>query len=138
MKRKTGASLWSRFRAGLCAALACFLAGGPGAAAALAAEPPGITFDLAVTRGATPVLARVLQVAKDDLVRLRVTSEVAGELHLHAYRLEVKVVPGTPSELEFRARAAGRFRIEWHAAADRTKKADHHGPALAILEVRPK
>ena len=113
--------------------LACWLA----SANSLAGESPAKTFDLAITRGAAPVLARVLQVEKDDLVRLRVTSEMPGELHLHAYRLEVKVNPGTPSVLDFKARATGRFRIEWHAT-ETVKKSDHHGPALAILEVRPK
>ena len=102
------------------------------------AEPPGKTFDLTIARGAAPAQSRVLRVEKGDGVRLRVTSEVAGEIHLHAYRLQVNVMPGTPAELNFTARATGRFRIEWHAADGTAKKGDHHGPPLATLEVRPK
>ena len=83
-----------------------------------------------------PQRARVLQVHKDDAVRLRVTSEAPGEIHLHAYRLDAKVAPGAPAGLNFKARATGRFRIEWHPAGG--TKGDHHGPPLAFLEVRPK
>lgn len=119
--------------AGLASALGLWLAVG----AAVAAEPPARTFEFTLTRAPLPVPPRVLQVQQGERVRLRVTSEVAGELHLHAYRLEVKVGPGVPAELAFSARATGRFRVEWHAA-DATRKSDHHGPALAVLEVRPK
>ena len=80
----------------------------------------------------------VLLVVKDDMVRLRVTSEAAGEIHLHGYRLEIKLEPGTPQELSFKARATGRYRIEWHLAGEAEKKGDHHGPPFATLEVRPK
>jgi heme/copper-type cytochrome/quinol oxidase subunit 2 len=80
----------------------------------------------------------LLRVEKDDSVRLRVTSEVAGEIHLHGYRLEMKVAPGTQAELQFKAHATGRYRIEWHAAGGAAMKGDHHGPPLATLEVRPK
>ena len=46
---------------------------------------------------------------------------------------------GTPAEISFKAHATGRFRIEWHAVADKNAKAGaHHAPPLAILEVRPK
>ena len=137
MLNSSGAHARSRPAAGYLPGLIVFLVHWLTSAGSFAGELPGKTFDLALPRGAAPVLARVLQVEKDDLVRLRVTSEVAGELHLHAYRLDVKVIPGTPSVLDFKARATGRFRIEWHAA-DTVKKSDHHGPALAILEVRPK
>ena len=80
----------------------------------------------------------MLRVTRDDTVRLLVTSGVAGNIHLHAYRLEANVVPGVPAELSFKARATGRFRIEWHPSAETGKKDDHHAPPLAVLEVRPK
>jgi hypothetical protein len=106
-------------------------------AAPQAAAPPEKFFELAVPRSAAPAKPRVLRVEKDDAVRLRVTSEVAGEVHLHGYRIELKLAPGMPGELAFKARATGRYRIEWHPAGEAPAKDDHHGPALAILEVRP-
>ena len=107
-------------------------------AAAQAADPPEKVFELAIPRNAAAVKPRVLLVEKDDMVRLRATSEVAGEMHLHGYRLELKLTPGTPHELQFKARATGRYRIEWHPAGEAAQKGDHHGPPLATLEVRPK
>jgi hypothetical protein len=107
-------------------------------AVAFAGELPEKKFDLTIARGALPAQQRMLRVDKDDVVRLRVTSDAAGEIHLHAYRQEMKLAPGTPAELTFKARATGRFRIEWHAAGDTAKKGDHHGQPLATLEVRPK
>jgi len=105
---------------------------------ALAAEPAAKTFELAIPQEADRVAARVLRVKKDDLVRLRITSETAGEIHLHAYRLDVKVTPGSLAELSFKARATGRFRIEWHPESVPAKKGYQHAPPLATLEVRPR
>ena len=80
-----------------------------------------------------------MRVEKNDLVKLRLSSDTAGEVHLHAYRQDARLVPGTPAEITFKAHATGRFRIEWHAAADKNAKAGaHHAPPLAVLEVRPK
>ena len=106
--------------------------------AAFTAEPPLRNFELTIPRSAAAVKPRVLRVEQDDLVRLQVTSEVAGDIHLHGYRLELKLVTGTPGELQFKARATGRYRIEWHPSGAAAKKGDPHGPPLATLEVRPK
>lgn len=94
------------------------------------------TFDLAIPATAATGEPRVLRVTEDDVVQLRVTSDVAGEIHLHAYRLHARVAPDAPAELNFTARATGRFRIEWHAAGA-PKTNDHHGLPLATLEVWP-
>jgi hypothetical protein len=107
-------------------------------ALALAAELPGKTFELTIPRSTAQAKPSVLRVEKDDMVRLRVASEAAGEVHLHGYRLEMKLAPGIPGELNFRARATGRYRIEWHPADEAAKKGNRHGPPLAILEVHPK
>jgi heme/copper-type cytochrome/quinol oxidase subunit 2 len=106
-------------------------------AAAQAADPREKVFELEVTRS-TPAKPRVLRVEKDDPVRLRVTSAVAGEIHIHGYRLEAKLAAGVPHELAFKARATGRYRIEWHPSDDAARKSGHHGPPLATLEVRPR
>ncbi len=115
-------------------AIACLLAPAP----ALAAEAQPKRFDLTIANAAVPAQQRVVRVHKDDVVHLRITSDVPGELHLHAYRKDAAVAPGKTVELAFKAHATGRFRIEWHAAADKAQKTDHHGPALATLEVRPR
>jgi hypothetical protein len=102
--------------------------------AAFPEEAPTRIFDLAIPKGSPTAQTRVLRVYKNELVRLRVTSDEPGEIHLHAFRLEARVRPGMPAELTFEARATGRFRIEWHTDG---KRSNHHGPPLATLEVRP-
>lgn len=107
-------------------------------ASALAAEPPVKSFNLSIVRGTIAAEQRLLRVEKGDAVRLRLTSDAPGELHLHGYRLEAKLTLGAPAELAFKAYATGRYRFEWHGAGDAGKAASHHGPPLATLEVRPK
>jgi hypothetical protein len=114
------------------AAIACLLAPAP----ARAGELPHKPFDLTIASGAVPAGQRVLRVHRDELVRLRVTSDAPGAIHLHGYRREVTVVPGRAAELVFKAHATGRYRIEWHPVGDHASH--HHGPALATLEVRPR
>ena len=111
-------------------------AGAADASRSAAAEK---VFELTVVDGKTPASQQVIRVEKNDLVKLRISSDTAGEVHLHAYRQDIKLVPGTPADISFKAHATGRFRIEWHAAADKNGKAGaHHAPPLAVLEVRPK
>jgi hypothetical protein len=107
---------------------------------ALAAEQ---VLDWQINGGSLPAAQRVVAVLKGDSLRWRVTSDQAGELHLHAYRLVLRVQPGKTAELAFTAHATGRFRVEWHpASADAgtgaSAPAGHHAPALAVLEVRPR
>ena len=108
------------------------------AAGTLAAEPAEKSFELAITGGQVAKEQRLIRVDKGTPVKLRVTSDTAGSLHLHAYKLEAHLAPGTPAELAFNARATGRFRFEWHADNAKAKSGDHHGPPLATLEVMPK
>ncbi len=99
--------------------------------------PATKTFALAVATAGDTAEPRVLRVNENDVVQLRVTSDVAGQIHLHAYRLHAKVAPDAPAELNFTARATGRFRIEWHSEGASSTN-DHHGPPLATLEVWPR
>ena len=108
------------------------------AASTLAAEPAEKSYELAISGGQVAKEQRLIRVDKGTPVKLRVTSDAAGSLHLHAYKLEAHLVPGTPAELAFNARATGRFRFEWHADNAKAKSGDHHGPPLATLEVMPK
>ena len=103
-----------------------------------AAGSPDKTFDLTIARGALPAKQRVLRVDKDDTVRLHLTSDAPGEIHLHGYRLATKLTPGVPGEMVFKAYATGRYRLEWHPAGETGRSGGHHGPPPATLEVRPR
>lgn len=105
---------------------------------AQAAEIAEKSFALEITNGSVPKGQRLIRVDKGTMVKLRVSSDTAGSLHLHAYRMEARLAPSAPVELVFNARASGRFRFEWHAENATAKAGDHHGPPLATLEVRPK
>ncbi len=107
-------------------------------AVASAAGSPEKTFDLTIAQGAIPAEQRALRVNKDDAVRLRFTSDAPGEIHLHGYRLEARLTPGVPGELNFKAYATGRYRLEWHPAGATGKPGCHHGPPPATLDVRPR
>lgn len=97
------------------------------------------SFELNIAEGRLQPAQPVLRVDKGDTVRWRMQSQQAGELHLHAYRLQARLVPGQPAELAFTAHASGRFRLEWHADAEpKQSSGGHHAPPLAVLEVRPK
>ena len=102
-----------------------------------AQSAPEKRFDLHLSQGQVPASERVLRVTKGDGVQLRIISDEAGELHLHAYHQQVRVTPGQSVELAFLAHASGRFRLEWHSASP-TQPAGHHAPPVAVLEVRPK
>lgn len=103
-----------------------------------AAETSEKTYELTIAGGTVPAAQRVIKVEKDAALRIRVTSDAAGELHLHGYRLEAKLVPGQPAELAFKAHATGRYPFEWHTAQAAVKTGAHRGPPLVTLEVRPK
>jgi hypothetical protein len=104
--------------------------------AALAAARAEKTVDLTIVRGSLPAGDRLLRVNKGDALRLRISSDTPGEVHLHGYRLQANLAAGMPSELAFTAYATGRYRLEWHPAGH-TQSGSHHGPPLAVLEVRP-
>jgi hypothetical protein len=65
------------------------------------------------------------------MVRLVVRSAAAGTLHVHGYDLEAHVLAGGESLIDFEARAAGRYPIEFHPADD------ERAVLVGYLEVRP-
>ncbi|MGE5525005.1 MAG: hypothetical protein ACM3SS_14930 [Rhodospirillaceae bacterium] len=107
------------------------------APAADACAAPEKTFHLSIVRGQVKASERVLRVEQGDRVHLTAASDAAGELHLHGYRLEAKLTPGTMADLAFKAYATGRYPLEWHPASDKARRF-HHGPPLAVVEVHPK
>jgi FtsP/CotA-like multicopper oxidase with cupredoxin domain len=69
----------------------------------------------------------VITVQQGDEVRLRITSDVTDEFHLHGYDLRVPVSPGRSAMLRFTAKITGRFPYELHKS----------GLELGALEVYP-
>lgn len=94
--------------------------------------------ELPIMNGVVPVELRLIKVSQGAALRWRVSSNTAGVVHLHAYRLSARLHAGQTTELAFVAHASGRFRLEWHGAGEtRATAGGHHAPPLAILEVRP-
>ena len=108
------------------------------ASSVYAADAPVRSFNLTIVRGAVSAEQRVLKVEKGDAVRVRVTSDAPGELHLHGYRLAAQLSPGTPAELAFTAYATGRYPFEGQGTGAAAKPGAHHGPPPAVIEVQPK
>jgi FtsP/CotA-like multicopper oxidase with cupredoxin domain len=114
-------------------ALAAVLAWSLAGAGAGAAE---LTFVMRIEHGALPADRRLIRVTQGDVIRLRFSTDRPGELHIHGYDIERKLVPGTVTEVTITARAAGRFPIHLHGApAPAGSQGDDD---LAILEVYPR
>jgi hypothetical protein len=73
-----------------------------------------------------------IEVAKGDIVRIVVSSDVEDEIHLHGYDIERQAAPGKPARFKFKADVEGAFELESHAA-------EHAGqePLIARLLVGP-
>jgi len=79
-------------------------------------------------RGGRRISEPVITVQQGEEVRLRITSDVPDEFHLHGYNLHVAVAPGKSGMLKFTAKLTGRFPYELHKS----------GLELGALEVYPK
>jgi hypothetical protein len=87
-------------------------------------------FDLALKNGQLPENQRLVRIQQGDEVTLKWTTDRPYTLHIHGYDLEAKLVPQTPVELKFTARATGRFPLEIHGpGTERT---------VGYLEVHPR
>ena len=102
----------------------------------MAQERPEKLLEIGVINGMLLADARLIKVQKSDRLRWRITSNTSGELHLHAYRISVRLQPGEPGELAFNAFATGRFRVEWHPDLQ-PPTGGHAASPLAVLEVQP-
>lgn len=58
---------------------------------------------------------QAIEVSKGDRIRLVVSSDAAGEIHVHGYDLEQEAAPGRPARFDFVADIDGRFEVESHA-----------------------
>jgi hypothetical protein len=75
-----------------------------------------------------------IEVEKDSRARFDVRSDVAGEVHVHAYELFFDVVADRLNEIEFPASLEGSFEVElhWHDKAGTERESP-----LAELIVSP-
>ena len=57
-----------------------------------------------------------ISVRKGDTIRLKVTSDEAGQIHVHGFDLEEQAAPGKPASFTFTANIEGRFEVESHVS----------------------
>jgi hypothetical protein len=95
-----------------------------------ATEPP--VTRISVKGGVLVGEAKNIRVAKNDIVRIVVSSDAPDEIHLHGYDIEKEAAPGKPARFRFKADVEGAFELESHAAEDAGKE-----PLLAHLLVGP-
>jgi hypothetical protein len=93
-------------------------------------EPP--VTRISVKGGVLVGDAKTIRVAKNDIVRIVVSSDAPDEIHLHGYDIEKEAGPGKPARFRFKADAEGAFELESHAAEDAGEE-----PLLARLLVGP-
>lgn len=83
--------------------------------------------ELSIVGGSVEGGVRRETVKADEQVTIRVTSDVADELHVHAYDLKVDLTPGQTADLTFLAKIPGVFEVEL----------EKRGKKVLELEVRP-
>lgn len=103
---------------------------GTNSAAQTPAEPP--VTRISVKGGVLVGEPKEIKVAKNDVVRIVVSSDIPDQIHLHGYDIEREAAPGKPARFNFKASVEGAFELESHAAEDAGKE-----PLLAHLLVGP-
>jgi hypothetical protein len=77
-----------------------------------------VSFDVAVTNAAT-MSPDHLQARQGDTVTINVTSDRAGEVHLHGYDIPFDTKPGAVTSHTFKANQTGDFDMEWESTSTR-------------------
>lgn len=95
-----------------------------------------LTFELRVERGQVPAKMRLIRVKQGDVVKLRWSSDRPIALHFHGYDIGQKVEPGAVAEMNFTARATGRFPVQEHKP--QTGGGHSHEAAIVQIEVFPR
>jgi FtsP/CotA-like multicopper oxidase with cupredoxin domain len=75
-----------------------------------------VTLNVSVTNGSTMSPAH-LSVRQGDTVTINVTSDRAGEVHLHGYDVHFDATPGQVVSHSFKASTGGDFEIEWESTS---------------------
>lgn len=73
-----------------------------------------------------------IEVVKGDEVTIEVSSDRAGEVHVHGYEIEKPVEAGGTTRVRFTAEIDGKFEIEQHFDTG-----DPHNAEIAALTVQP-
>ena len=96
------------------------------------AEQKPVVTRISLEGGVVAGEPKTIRAAKNDVVRIVVSSDVPDEIHLHGYDIEKEAAPGEPARFRFKADAEGAFELESHAA-------EHAGeePLVARLLVGP-
>jgi hypothetical protein len=74
------------------------------------------SFDVTVTNAAS-MKPDHLSVRQGDRVTIRITSDRAGEVHLHGYDIHFDTKPGEVVSQTFAANQTGDFEIEWESTS---------------------
>ncbi len=73
---------------------------------------------------------QTIRVTQGDRIELNWSSDKSIELHLHGYDIHTSITPNSPTMMQFKAHATGRFPVEIHG------KSEHS--ALIYIEVHPR
>jgi plastocyanin len=87
--------------------------------------PAATLVEITVTGGHVVGGPKQVQVAVGKSITVRVTSDVAEEIHVHGYDLKQDLTPGVPAEISFTADIPGVFEVEL----------EHSGLKVAELQV---
>jgi len=74
--------------------------------------PKNVTFNLTVSGGKS-MTPSDLKANHNDKITINVTSDQAGEVHLHVYDIAFEVKPGETATHTFTADKTGECEIEW-------------------------
>ena len=109
------------------------------------APADAVVINLPIVSRATALTREDLRVTQGETVRLSVTADEPGEIHLHGYNLKANVSPENPGELVFEATTAGAFGINFHVfqtdGMTNSNHADgdghHAGPPTTLISEVP-
>lgn len=94
-------------------------------------------FNINIKNGTLPSAEKLMRVKKGDQVTWKILSDADGQLHIHAYHIELNIQSGVKKVHSFQAFATGRYRVDWHPESERGKGI-HREEGLALFEVFPK
>lgn len=86
------------------------------AAPSPASTPEGTVIDVTYAGGQVTGVASRVPVGVGERVLLRVTSDVAEQIHVHGYDLDLDIPAGGTGEVEFVADQPGSWEVELHDA----------------------
>ena len=84
--------------------------------------PPEPVVEKIDVKGGQPVGGlKKISVKKGEQIEINVTSDTAGDAHLHGYDIEKKLEPGKTAKFSFKADIEGVFELELHPSTHLAK-----------------